>query len=335
MYLIVTIDTEADGQWSRPRVQTVENLRRLPRFQELCERYGMAPTYLVTYEVAESPLFAEVLRPWEAAGRAEIGSHLHPWTTPPLRSVTGDDAASHPLPCELEDELLRAKLAALTEKITERLGRRPVSYRAGRWGFDVRSAAILRELGYIVDCSVTPGVNWAGHGATGQGVEPDYRGAPVWPYFVDERSVCREGAGAGGLLEVPMTILSADTWVNRRGLVRRAMRRAPDHGPAKTALKLLGLSPLWLRPDRIVGARQMIGVVHTARRMALPCVEMMLHSSEFLPGGSPSFGDEAAVEGLFATLERFFAAMSAEGVEGITLGGFARQWAERARGKVK
>ena len=47
-------------------------------------------------------------------------------------------------------------------------------------------------------------------------------------------------------------------------------------------------------------------------------VEFMLHSSEFMPGGSPRFQTEAQIESLFDDIERLFAAAS-ECCVGMTL----------------
>ena len=56
---LITIDTEGDDLWSRPREITTRNAEFLPRFQQLCERYGFKPTWLVDYEMACCPVFGE------------------------------------------------------------------------------------------------------------------------------------------------------------------------------------------------------------------------------------------------------------------------------------
>ena len=53
MKFIITIDTEGDNQWDHGRDLTVENIKYVDRFQILCEKYGIKPTYLVTSEVCE------------------------------------------------------------------------------------------------------------------------------------------------------------------------------------------------------------------------------------------------------------------------------------------
>ncbi len=84
MQFIITIDTEGDNQWDAALPPGTENIKFVPRFQELCDRYRFPPTYLCTYEVVDSTAFDDVLLPLPAAGRAEIGAHLHPWTNPPF-----------------------------------------------------------------------------------------------------------------------------------------------------------------------------------------------------------------------------------------------------------
>ena len=49
---LITIDTEGDNLWARPRAISTKNAHFLPRFQALCERHGLRPTYLVNYEMA-------------------------------------------------------------------------------------------------------------------------------------------------------------------------------------------------------------------------------------------------------------------------------------------
>jgi hypothetical protein len=86
---LFVVDTEGDDEWTRPRLlPSLHNLHALPRFQALCERYGVRPTYVVTHSVATDAPGAALLRAIADAGRAEIGAHLHPWTTPHGRAPT-------------------------------------------------------------------------------------------------------------------------------------------------------------------------------------------------------------------------------------------------------
>jgi len=295
MDVIVTIDTEADNQWAYNEVVTTENLNYVPRFQRLCERYGLRPTYLCTFEGVESSHFESVLRPYQERGAAEIGAHLHPWTNPPFGPAAraGIDKDAYPAyPSELTLKDFSAKLTVLTDRIAVRTGRAPTSYRAGRWGFTAAHVAVLVRLGYAVDCSVTPLVSWADH-AGRRGGGPDFRAAPLVPYFLDPTDVCR--AGPSTLLEVPVTIV---------------------------------LDRQWFRPYPEMSAEQLLEVYRVASAQKLPALEMMLHSSELMPGGSPDYPTEASVEQVYAKLERVFAQLARDGCHGATLSAFAESWGQ-------
>ena len=41
---------------------TLNNIRRIPRLQDLFDKYGMLPTYLVTYPVASDEESVKILR---------------------------------------------------------------------------------------------------------------------------------------------------------------------------------------------------------------------------------------------------------------------------------
>ena len=60
-----------------------------------------------------------------------------------------------------------AKLRDLTELFSRTFGRSPTSFRAGRFGIGPHSIPILEELGYLVESSVTPHMDWAANGAPG------------------------------------------------------------------------------------------------------------------------------------------------------------------------
>jgi hypothetical protein len=56
---LITIDTEGDNLWQKHDSITTENARYLPRFQQLCEKYGFKPVYLTNYEMAIDPVYIE------------------------------------------------------------------------------------------------------------------------------------------------------------------------------------------------------------------------------------------------------------------------------------
>ena len=85
---LITIDTEGDNLWQKHDSITTENARYLPRFQQLCEKYGFKPVYLTNYEMAIDPFYIEFARDVIARGTAEVGMHLHAWNSPPTEPLT-------------------------------------------------------------------------------------------------------------------------------------------------------------------------------------------------------------------------------------------------------
>ena len=50
---IITIDTEGDNlwEWKFGDAITTENVKYLPRFQNLCNDFGFKPVWLTNYEI--------------------------------------------------------------------------------------------------------------------------------------------------------------------------------------------------------------------------------------------------------------------------------------------
>ena len=87
---IITVDTEGDNLWAKPREITTRNAAYLPRFQALCERFRFKPVYLTNYEMALSDAFVEFGRDVIARDAGEVGMHLHAWNSPPLEPLTDE-----------------------------------------------------------------------------------------------------------------------------------------------------------------------------------------------------------------------------------------------------
>lgn len=296
---LVTIDAEGDDLWARPREITTRNAHYLPRFQLLCERFGFKPVYLANYEMANCGAFVEFARDVLARGTGEIGMHLHAWNSPPLEPLTGDDFRFQPYLIEYPERVMKEKIRTLTGLLEDRFNRKMISHRAGRWAFDGRYAAMLLEQGYRVDCSVTPGIDWSGTPGSPQGDGgTDYTAFPLEPYFF-----------SGELLEVPMTVRPSGLYraapsVYRIPLLRRFANRLSP-----------GLS--WLCPAES-DLPAMLQVACAARAEGAAHLEFMLHSSELMPGGSPSFRDAASIERLYEWLEILFEHLAAW-CRGLTL----------------
>ena len=312
---IITIDTEGDDLWARSwgsREITTRNAAYLPRFQSLCERFRFKPVYLTNYEMAMSDVFVEFARDVVARGACEIGMHLHAWNSPPLDPLTDDDFFYHPYLIEYPEQVMKEKIRTLTRLLEDRFDQEMVSHRAGRWAFDGRYAAMLLDEGYRVDCSVTPGIDWGGNPGDPRGNGgSDYTAFPGRPYFLSPPDI--SAPASGGLLEVPMTTCSSGLyrkapWAYRVPLIRQAAH--------KVSPKLS-----WLCPSPLLekhNLKAMLQVAHAARADGAAHVEFMLHSSELMPGGSPSFRNASDIERLYESLEILFVGLSAW-CRGVTL----------------
>ncbi|QAY78071.1 deacetylase [Sphingosinicella sp. BN140058] len=299
----ITIDTEGDNAWLRPSTGETRNAEYLSRFQYLCECYGFRPTYLVNWEMANSPAFQELGRDILQRGVGEIGMHLHAWDSPPLRPLTADDAVQHPYLIEFPEQVMRDKVACLTDRLEAVFGTKMLSHRAGRWAFNETYARILMDHGYQADCSVTPHRSWKSvpGAATGSGGS-DYTDFPDRPFWWHE--------DGSRLLEIPVSILRYAPTTIVRG-VRRLLGR-PGH------------RLLWLRPNgRNLG--DMLFILESALQEKRDYVQFVLHSSELMPGGSPTFTTAEQIETLYRDLETLFD-VAARNFAGGTLAEYARTW---------
>jgi hypothetical protein len=315
---LITIDTEGDDLWSAPREITVRNAAFLDRFQRLCEAHRLKPTYLTNYEMAAAPVFQEFARDALARGAAEIGMHLHAWNSPPIRPLTEDDYRYQPYLIEYPVDVIREKIEFLTRLLEDTFAVKMTSHRAGRWSMNDVYAHILVEQGYRTDCSVTPHVSWrhAMGDPRGQG-GTDFSSFPDEPYTVDLRDIGRRGDSS--LLELPMTILRSSSPTLRR------LGELLPRGSLPSRLWTRLFPPvLWLRPNGR-NLPQMVEVLERALGEGRPYVEFMLHSSEFMPGGSPTFRTPDSIEALYRDLDRLFDRASSH-FRGATLTEFDRSF---------
>lgn len=321
---LITIDTEGDNLWARPRVNTTRNTQFLPRFQALCERYGQKPTYLTNYEMANCPAFREFGKDVLRRGTGEIGMHLHAWDSPPIVPLTDDDLATHPYLMEFPEPVIREKVLVMTGLLEDVFGRKMVSHRAGRWGFNETYAKVLIDHGYLVDCSVTPLLSWKSSVGNPKGSGgPDYTNFPDHAYFVDPADVSRPGDSP--LLEVPLSVIAP-----KSGLMRSLHRRFKA-GPRIVRGPLYRISPPTMK--LVPNGKNLPAILQIVRRAGEEgknYVEFTLHSSEFMPGGSPRFRDESEIERLYEHLEVMFST-AAKWFEGATLEEYYRHYASEHR----
>jgi hypothetical protein len=321
MEFIITIDTEGDNQWDHGRELTVNNIRYIPRFQDLCNKYQIKPTYLVTSEVCEYDFAKEIFTDYLLTDKAEIGTHLHSWTTPPFLEKEGYqyNDVNHAFATELSEDLLSEKIKNLTNQIETSFGIRPLSFRSGRYGFNENVARILTENSYLVDSSITPYTSWSvNKGIPGGKGGPNFMDKTPFPYkynFAD-----------GSLLEIPVTILPTKFPLNKNKTIATLYFRNVDNSISFRVFRklLFKNQPLWLRPYNWMTIGLFDEILNEARRIRLPYLVMMFHSSELMPGCSIYRPDKDAIEKLYDVLERFFIMLNDKNIASVTLTEAAR-----------
>lgn len=310
-YFIITIDTEGDNLWNwKPGdAITTNNTIYLYRFQELCNKYGYKPVWLTNYEMISDPQYVEFIKRIEKEGQGELGMHLHAWNTPPEYNLEiCQDGA--PYLIEYPQEIISRKIETMTNILYEKTGIKPVSHRLGRWAMNQIYFDELIKNGYLVDCSVTPYVDWKSSvGQTQGSTGADYIG------WSEKAQVIDGSNGQGKILEVPMSIRPIHSLFLPENVSFKSV--------AKSFYYLFKGDNLWMRPNGY-NLRQMKYLINRMEKDNCEYVMFMLHSSELMPGGSPTFKTNASIEKLYLDLEKVFGFASEHGYKGITLRDYAK-----------
>mgnify|MGYP004471050181 CR=1 FL=1 len=296
---IITIDTEGDNLWAYHKGDQVktENAKFIPRFQELCNKYGFKPVWLTNYEMVMSDEFVRILKPYIEKGLCEIGIHVHAWNNPPLYDLKGQ-YDGNPYLIEYPEEVMREKFATTYNLIVERFGVKPVSHRSGRWAMDDRYFKLLEDFNITVDCSYTPGVSWLSvKGETVLGGS-DYTNVNHNTHYV------------GKVLEVPATVRNFGHYFTF-GTIRHMARVVLKGGN------------IWLRPAlcSLVDMKKLAKSV--SQEKGNDYLEFMVHSSELMPGGSPYFTTNESIERMYKNVEELFTYVIKMGYKGETLQEYA------------
>jgi len=290
--LLTTVDAEEDFDWTKPFSRTITDVRSMAHqhlAHAIFERHGVSPVYLLDYPVASQNDGYAPLIDYIKDGKCEIGTQLHPWVNPPLVEEL-NSANSFPgnLPLPLEFE----KLRILTETIEDRVGVRPLVYRAGRYGVGPRTADILKRLGYVIDTSVVPQRSFAYEGG------PDFFSFSVSLYWADAEYILLEipvtaavvGVLAPQAIRLRRQIFHSD---NRRSLIAAALARS------RTA-EQIKLTPEGITLDE---AKKLVRAM-LARGFRV--FNLTYHSTSLVPGSTPYVRTREDRDRLLRWLDQFY-----------------------------
>jgi hypothetical protein len=232
---VLFADAEEEFDWAAPFDRNATSTKTIAELIPATARFnavGLKPVYLCDYPVVANAESAAVIRELVQSGAADVGTQLHPWVNPPFdEDVSAQNSYTGNLPLVLQ----RAKLQALTSKVTETTGHRPTVYRAGRYGLGPHSMELLAEAGYRMDVSVRAGFDYRNQ------LGPNYFRLPVWPWRDPQ-----------GVIELPLTTgwtgpLRNLYWLHRKGirgvLARLGMMQriplTPEGVPLEAAIRAI------------------------------------------------------------------------------------------------
>ncbi|MBL4838994.1 MAG: hypothetical protein JKY34_15610, partial [Kordiimonadaceae bacterium] len=245
--LTVVVDTEEEFNWNAPfsRANTgTKSATSQELAHEIFDPLGIVPAYVVDQAIVDSDVASDYFSGLKAAGRCEIGMHLHAWLTPPFDEDVCD---YNSFQGNLRPALEFTKMSNLKNAISQCFGEAPTIFKAGRYGVGPQTFDILKQLGFKIVCSVTPHTSYAEIGG------PNFHGLPATPFWIDEDSsllglpLTRGFTGAAaacgpklkGLFDFDIyKRLKVPAILSRSGLVER-VTLTPEGVPAADQKKLL------------------------------------------------------------------------------------------------
>jgi len=282
------VDTEEEFDWSAPFSSlntSVSAVAHIGRVQSIFDQFNLQPTYVVDYPVAAQQQGREPLQDIWSRGRCTIGAHLHPWVNPPYGEAI---TRRHSFLCNLPQRLQKDKLNALVEMIAEHFAT-PRVFKAGRYGLDNSTVAVLDEAGFHVDTSLSPRMNYRDQEG------PAFENYDALPFFLTPR-----------LLELPLTI----DYTGWTGALRPLLHRMATAEPlarvraAAVLIRIAAVNRIGLSPEGNTLA-EMKSLTSAMIRRGCRTFCLCFHSPSVVPGCTPYVRTQADLGRFLATIERF------------------------------
>lgn len=315
-FLIVTVDTESD--WFAMRENKVTSVEGLHFLQEVCARYDMIPTYLVTYEMATRDESIKVIKRYLDQGLCEVGHHLHIWSTPPFENPNSygvDEKWIERIQSEIPDDIFDKKMRTLHDAIEKNFTVKPTSHRAGKWSIDKRTLIWLEKNNYLVDTSVRPYISLKKRSSI-DFFKTDTYFAPNTPYFPESKDITRKAAkreDAINILEVPVTGIKGDILaeINLRGINRLRL--------ILNKFGYSGVGNISFRPSYREPLNVFQNMTRNLFHSDILFINLMFHSSELTLGTSPYSINKERLEMIKKKIIFVLKTAKEYGLKGITL----------------
>jgi hypothetical protein len=293
----ITIDTEED-QWGKyiKTGASVDNVTMVPILQKMFDRFGAIPTYLIDYPVVINENARHIIKEIYDDGRCGIGTHCHPWNTPPFKE---EISVYNSMLCNLPYDLVHDKIKTLHQAIVNDWGVTPICFRAGRWGFGEAVARSIYELGYRIDTSITPFIDWSEDGG------PNNFNAPICQYRFNPSDILSDNS-QGVLLEVPPTIGFFQKNFHRCACIRNWIlsSRLSSYHVIGILDKLRILNFHWLSPE-ICSGKDMVQLTKSFIKKGCHFINMSFHSTSLMHGLSPFVRTASDIDKFLKDIETF------------------------------
>jgi hypothetical protein len=297
MKFVITIDTEEDNWGNNSRNDNpCSNIEQLLPLQEIFDSFNVIPTYLLSFPVVNDPYSQKILGRFLIEGKCEIGTHCHPWNTPPFEEQL---CTENTMLSNLPGDLVFKKISYLHNAIVETFGITPVAFRGGRFAFDSSVAKTLVTLGYKIDTSITPYEDQSCFGG------PDFSDCTPESYVFSEKDIFTPDPN-GQLVEIP---LSTGFLQNNFQLTNSMYKFF--HKPAMKRLKIAGiLSRLHLLNRACLcpetwSEKTMIDLAKVFLKKRFNIVNLMFHSTSLKAGLSPFAKSKVEEARMFHRIKSF------------------------------
>jgi len=266
---LISVDTEEEFDWGGPFRRTGHtniSVGKLQRFQSFIEKYAVKPAYFVDYSIIENDESAAFLKSVIANDSASVGVHLHPWINPPFdEEINVHNSFAGNLPKELEE----AKIIELRNAIEDKTGKRPIIYRAGRYGVGANSVEILSKHGFVIDSSVRSRFDYRDQSG------PDFSHIGPEPFWLRQEK---------SLLELPLTTVFTGVLRKQGNMLSSLFNRSKMASALLSKSKMLERIPL--TPEG-VSAREAKEAIDVALDDMLKLLVFSFHSPSLSAGHTP------------------------------------------------